>query len=67
MASGFGRGGRGAALLKLLEQTPRLPGEQATPTNDTPQQVIVSGRPCDTVVTFMLVHVSPFPVAGSTH
>jgi hypothetical protein len=39
MASGFGRGGRGAALLKLLEQTPRLPGEQATPTEDSsPQQ-----------------------------
>ena len=39
MASGFGRGGRGAALLKLLEQTPRLPGGQATPTQDSsPQQ-----------------------------
>ena len=30
---GFGRGGRGAALLKLLEQPMRLPGQtQATPT-----------------------------------
>ena len=35
MTSGFGRGGRGAALLKLLEQPVRLPGEQTTPTPDT--------------------------------
>lgn len=33
--SGFGRGGRGAALLKLLEQPVRRPGQQASPTDES--------------------------------
>ena len=35
MTSGFGRGGRGAALLKLLEQPVRRPGQQAQPSDDS--------------------------------
>ncbi|XP_071483412.1 piwi-like protein 1 [Diadema antillarum] len=43
--SGFGRGGRGAALLKLLEDPPRRPGEQNGKQNDgkTAQRPTASG------------------------
>ena len=57
--SGFGRGGRGAALLKLLEQPIRRPGQQAPPTNGSngttspPSQVQYVWSACIYMCTYM--------------